>query len=124
MTTLTIKEKNVTVIPDSRQTVAVLLGIWGVAVAIGSPDGQRAISFPAVHLPLGHRIPAKVQLPVEASVRHVGTGHVLEGVVADHVDDGAHHRSPARTNTHTLIMRCKGPFRGVSLAISWMRGSS
>lgn len=63
------------------------------------PDGQCAISFPAIHLSLGHWVPAEVQLPVEASIRHVGSRHVLKGIVADHVNDGAHHRFPK--NTHT-----------------------
>lgn len=68
-----------------------------------SPDGQCAVSFPAVHLSLGHWVPAEVQLPVEASVCHVGSRHVLKGIVADHVDDGTHHRFPTNTHTHTHV---------------------
>lgn len=39
-----------------------------------------------------NRIPAEVELPVEAAPRHVGAGDVLERVVTDDVDDGADDR--------------------------------
>lgn len=64
------------------------------------PDRQCPVSFPAIHLSLGHGVPTEVELPVEASVGHVRSSHVFESVIADHVNDGAHHRSPA-ANTHT-----------------------
>lgn len=58
------------------------------------PDRQRAVSFSAVHLSLGHRVPAEVELPVEASVRHVGPRHIFKCVIADDVNDGTHHCFP------------------------------
>ena len=68
------------------------------------PDGKRAVSFAAVHLSLRDRVPAEVELPVEASVRHVRSRHVLERIIADNVDNGAHHCSPeAVTDTKTSI---------------------
>lgn len=60
------------------------------------PDGQRAVSFSAVHLSLGHRVPPEVELPVEASVRHVGPSHIFKCVIADNVNDGTHHCSPTK----------------------------
>lgn len=60
------------------------------------PDRQRAVSFSAVHLSLGHRVPAEVELPVEASVRHVGPRHIFKCVIADYVNDGTHHCSPKK----------------------------
>lgn len=59
------------------------------------PDRQRAVSFAAVHLSLGYRVPAEVELPVEAAVRHVRSRHVLKCIITDHIDYGAHHGSPA-----------------------------
>lgn len=64
------------------------------------PDRQRAVSFAAVHLSLRHGVPAEVELPVKAPVCHVRSRHILKCIIADHVDNGAHHRSPA-ANTHS-----------------------
>lgn len=55
------------------------------------PDRKRPVPFPPVHLPLRHGVPTEIQLPVEAPVGHVGARHVLEGVVTDHIDNGAYH---------------------------------
>lgn len=72
------------------------------------PDRQRAVSFASVHLPLRYRVPAEVELPVESSVCHVRACHVLKGIIADNVDNGAHHCCPtvnrnpsAHTHAHT-----------------------
>ncbi len=51
-----------------------------------------------VHLTVGHAVPPKVHLPVEAAPGHVGRGHVLEAVVRDDVDDGANDRLPVPGN--------------------------
>lgn len=55
-------------------------------------DGQSPVPLASVHLALGNWVPAEIQLPVESPVGHVGAGHVLERLVADDIDDGAHHR--------------------------------
>lgn len=72
------------------------------------PDRQSSVSFPAVHLSLWYWIPAEVQLPVKASIRHVGPRHVLECVIADHVNDGTHNSSPVNTHicfsSHILFL--------------------
>ena len=60
------------------------------------PERLTAVPAPPLHLPLGYRVPAEVELPVESAPSHVGAGDVLKRVVRDHVDDGAHHRRPER----------------------------
>src|SRR4029434_8207435 len=86
----------------------------GVCVWVYTPDWQGPVSFPPVHLSLGHWIPAEIQLPVKAPIGHVRAGHVLECVITDHINDGTHHCPPARhthTHTHTpphthYVLRC------------------
>src|SRR4029434_4656915 len=74
----------------------------GVCVWVYTPDWQGPVSFPPVHLSLGHWIPAEIQLPVKAPIGHVRAGHVLECVITDHINDGTHHCPPARhKHTHT-----------------------
>ena len=76
--------------------------IWRLILLSRPPDRQRSVSFPAVHLSLRYRVPAEVELPVEAPVRHVRSCHVLKCIVADHVNDGANHCPPA-ANTQKFI---------------------
>lgn len=59
-----------------------------------APDWESPVPLASVHLPLRNWVPAEVQLPVEAAIRHVRAGHVLKRLVADDVDDGAHHSVP------------------------------
>ena len=40
-------------------------------------------------------LPSEVELPVEAAPGHVGGGHILKGVIADHIDDRTYHAGPA-----------------------------
>ena len=67
----------------------------------GVPDRKCSVPLAAVHLPLRDGVPAEVELPVEAAVGHVGARHVFKRIVADHVDDGTHHRPPFEGHTHT-----------------------
>lgn len=60
------------------------------------PYRQGPVPLPPVHLPLGHGIPAEVQLPVEASISHIWPSHILKRVITDHVDDWAHNSPPVR----------------------------
>ena len=64
----------------------------------GVPDRKCSVPLAAVHFPLRYGVPAEVELPVEASVGHVGAGHVLKGLIADHVNDWTHHRLPGNTD--------------------------
>ncbi len=70
-----------------------------------APDGQASVALAPVHLALGHRIPAEVELPVEAAVGHVAAGVILERLVADHVDDRTHHRRPTTPATGISLTR-------------------
>ena len=83
--------------------MAVILGwvaVWapgvirGVRVGLLVPEGEAAIPVAPLHLALGHRVPAEVELPVEAAPRHVRPSDVLKRVVTDDVDDGAHNGRP------------------------------
>lgn len=60
------------------------------------PDRKRSIPLPSIHLSLGDRVPAEIQLPVESPVGHIWARHVLKRLIADDIDDGAHHRCPGR----------------------------
>src|SRR4029434_9227173 len=73
----------------------------GVCVWVYTPDWQGPVSFPPVHLSLGHWIPAEIQLPVKAPIGHVRAGHVLECVITDHINDGTHTRTHTHTHVHT-----------------------
>ncbi|RUS69582.1 hypothetical protein EGW08_022658, partial [Elysia chlorotica] len=66
----------------------------GLVIYAVLPSGHTAVAAAPVQLSLRHLVPAEVELPVEASPGHVRACDVLKRVVADHVNDGAHHRRP------------------------------
>lgn len=60
---------------------------------------RRSVIVPPRHLARRHSVPPEVQLPVEASPCLVGCSDVLEGLVAYHIDDWTHHRSPVQDDS-------------------------
>lgn len=38
---------------------------------VSIPDGKCSIALPSIHLSLGDRVPAEIQLPVESPVGHI-----------------------------------------------------
>lgn len=40
-------------------------------VHVSIPDRKRSIPLPSIHLSLGDRVPAEIQLPVESPVGHI-----------------------------------------------------
>ena len=99
--------------------------IVNVAFALGqSHTGKVYIPvipvFPlplSLHLsPLRDWIPSKIELPIEATPRHVTAGYILESLVTDDVDDRANHRLliPLYLGQERLQPPCK---RGVELLV-------
>ena len=71
----------------------------------------------SLHLsPLRDWIPSKIELPIEATPRHVTAGYILESLVTDDVDDRANHRLliPLYLGQERLQPPCK---RGVELLV-------
>ena len=64
------------------------------------PEGYAPVSTASLHLPLRHRVPAEIQLPVEPAPRHVRPRDVLKRIITYYVYDGAHNRRPVRYNKH------------------------
>lgn len=99
---------------DALQPEKLAEGHWNKAqttiTVLNQPDRQRAVSFAAVHLSLGHRVPAEVEFPVEASIGHVGSCHVLKRIIADHINDRAYHCSPA-ANRNANTWAHKTPYK-------------
>lgn len=62
------------------------------------PDRKRSVALSSIHLSLGNRVPAEVQLPVESTIGHIRACHVFKRLVADHINDGAHHCFPGHIN--------------------------
>ena len=58
------------------------------------PDRKSPITFPSVHFSLGNRVPAKIELPVESTIGHIRTCHVLKSIITDHINDRTYHRFP------------------------------
>lgn len=42
-----------------------------LAVDVSIPDRKCSIALPSIHLSLGDRVPAEIQLPVESPVGHI-----------------------------------------------------